>query len=101
MIVRKDAMASRTFLLPHRLGSVALCCLVLLWTGCSTFTHYPNQMEHSLQTFEAGRLEEASQSLEKKTKSGLDQLVYTLEDAMVSFHTIMSTRTSSEYEKSQ
>jgi hypothetical protein len=41
-------------------------------------------MEHSLQTFEAGRLDEASQSLEKKTKGGLDQLVYTLEDATVS-----------------
>ena len=71
------------YLTAPRPKSLLLYSLLLLWTGCSTLTHYPNQMEHPIRDFEAGRLEQAYRAVQKKANAGLDRLVYTLEGAMI------------------
>ena len=79
----KGCMAMCPFFTAPKPRSLIFFFSVLLWTGCSTLTHYPDEMANALQDYEVGELEKAYRAVEKKTRGGLDQLTYTLESALI------------------
>ena len=70
----------RSFGLPSMIAALVL----LFGLGCSTLTHYPNQVADSRTMLRQQNFEDAYVKLEKKADSGLDKLCYMMELGMIS-----------------
>jgi uncharacterized protein len=73
----KKPLAGRT--LPH----LAMAVVLLLGSGCSVITQYPDQMHTPLQDLEQGRFDTAYASVAKHFDGGLDRLLYLLEGGTI------------------
>ena len=67
-----------------RLPSIIAALILLFGLGCSTLTHYPNQVADSRTMLRQQNFEDAYVKLEKKADSGLDKLCYMMELGMIS-----------------
>jgi len=79
---------------------VAISALIVLFgLGCSTLTHYPNQVADSRIMLRQQNFEDAYMQLEKKAESGLDKLCYMMELGMISHTKGDFTRSIKDFEK--